>query len=541
MKEILTINFTSKVVPVKPINDQFTLCKCYIMALGKNGNGTIFGKDAVDDALPSLYNIPVVGRIYVDKDGSLRMGGHDVAIEQDDDGNLRLTSITIPYGTVPVQDNAHYEEVEENGVKQTYLVADIILWTGRYPELLEAKYNEEIFFAQSMEILPSETKKVSDGLDVKKFQFSALCLLGKSDDKAKNVVPCFKSARVEPYVFTGGKTWTELFAEFREQLTKSYSAGDAVKGGTMNTETIKKILLEFGLAEDTALSFEVAEGMSEEDLRAKIQEVYFSSDNTSASDEGDGATAGEPQAEEPQATEPQAEPAPEGEVTTEESAGTDGEAQADYSATDETVQFSLELTYEEKHKALCGALSAFEVSTRTSYVWYCLLDFDDTYVYAHCHIGGVDTAESSDTIRIPYVFTEDKPVLDMASSEKVRQVWLTKEDEDKLEADRAQLAELAQYKADRIEDDKRKAYSAVLAEFQDLGEIEEYKTVVKDAMTFASVDALTEKLYAIRGKHAANKQTKKPLDAIHFPVGFASKVDKKTEEDEFMARYLPKK
>lgn len=309
----------------------------------------------------------------------------------------------------------------------------------------------------------------------------------------------------------------------------------------MNTETIKRILLEFGLAEDTALSFEVAEGMSEKDLRAKIQEVYFSTENAGASDGEDGATTNEPQAEEQQAVESQAEPASEGAVVAEKTAGTVGEAQTDYSAADETVQFSLELTYEEKHKALYDALSAFEVSTRTSYVWYCLLDFDDAYVYAHCHTGGVDIAESSDTIRIPYVFTEDKPVLDVASSEKVRQVWLTKEDEDKLEATRAQLAELEQYKADRIKDDKRKAYAAVLAQFQDLGEIEEYKAVVKDVMTFADVDTLTEKLYAIRGKYAVSKSAKKPLDTIHFPVGFASKKDKQTEEDEFMARYLPKK
>lgn len=513
MNEIIKIDFTSKIVPVKPINDQLTLCKCFVMAVGKNGNQTIISKDAVDDALPSLFNIPVVGHLYVDKDGAVRMGGHDVAIEQDDNGDYHFTSITIPYGTVPAQENAHYEEVEENGTKQTYLVADIILWTGRYPELLDAKYNEDIFFAQSMEILPSESKKTKEGLDIKKFQFSALCLLGKSDDKTKNVTPCFKSARVEPYVFTSGKTWTELFGEFKEQLTKSYSAVDVVKGGKMDTETIKKVLLEFGLAEDTVLSFEVAEGMSEEELRSKIQEVYFSSEPEGTEGaEGEGA---EEEPEEPGVQEPVQEPF------------------------EEPIQFSLEFTYEERRRALCEALSAYEVSNMTSYTWYCLIDFDDSYAYAHYHYAGVGVAETNGDIRIPYSLVEEKAALDMENTEKVRLVWLTKADEDKLEADRAQLAELAQYKADRIEDDRKRAYSAVISEFQDLGEIEEFKTVVKDAMTFTSVDSLTEKLYAIRGKYATSKPTKKPLDSIHFPIGFSTKKDKQTEEDEFMARYLP--
>ena len=143
------------------------------------------------------------------------------------------------------------------------------------------------------------------------------------------------------------------------------------------------------------------------------------------------------------------------------------------------------------------------------------------------------------TIRIPYSFADEKVVLDMSSQEKVRQVWLTKEDEEKLEADKVQLAELAQYKADRIQDDKQKSYSAVIAEFADLGEIDEYKTVVKDAMQFESVEALTEKLFAIRGKNM-KKTVKKPIDSIRIPVGFSEKSPD-SERDEFMRKYLPSK
>lgn len=41
-----------KIKPVKPINEQFTLCKCFVMAIGKNVNKTIISKESVDDALP---------------------------------------------------------------------------------------------------------------------------------------------------------------------------------------------------------------------------------------------------------------------------------------------------------------------------------------------------------------------------------------------------------------------------------------------------------------------------------------------------------
>lgn len=527
--ELIKITFNSKITPVKPINDFFTLCKCYVMAIGKNVNKTIISKEAVDDALPTLFNVPVVGHLFIDEDGVIRAGGHDIVLEKDDDGKYKFKSITVPYGTVPQQNNVHYEEVEEaDGTKNIYLVADIILWTGRYSELLDAIYSENIYFAQSMEIMPSDTKKTAEGLEVKKFQFSALCLLGKSDDKTKNVVPCFKSARVEPYKFSDAGNWTELFAEFKDQLAKSYSAVDVVKGGkkALNTETIKKILLEFGLAEDAVLSFEVAEEMTEDELRGKIKETY-SQDNQTETPTEDPES---PNAEAKENEESIA--APEQAETYSEN----GEEINDESDLEEPLKFSVELTYEEKRSALSKALDLQAVYNKESYIWYCLVDFDDAYIYSHFHYAGTNIPEESGKIRIPYTFVEDKAVLDMARNEKVRQVWLTKAEEDIISAEKAQLAELVRYKADRIEDDKKKSYTAVISEFSDLGEIDEYKTIVKDAMMFESVEALTEKLYAIRGKFA-NNLVKKPLDQVRIPVGFEEKT-KQSEYDEFMSRYL---
>ena len=51
-KELIAITFKAKIKPVKPINEQFTLCKCFVMAIGKNVNKTIISKESVDDALP---------------------------------------------------------------------------------------------------------------------------------------------------------------------------------------------------------------------------------------------------------------------------------------------------------------------------------------------------------------------------------------------------------------------------------------------------------------------------------------------------------
>ena len=153
MTKRYTVEFNAKVTPVKPLNDEFTLCKCYVMALDKNRNLSFISQDAADAALPTLFNIPVIGHLYVDDEGKYHMGGHDMTIVQNSDGQYEFKSICVPYGVVPQQDGIHYEDIQEpNGDTHTYLVADVILWTGRFPELHEAVYNEETYFGQSMEI-----------------------------------------------------------------------------------------------------------------------------------------------------------------------------------------------------------------------------------------------------------------------------------------------------------------------------------------------------------------------------------------------------
>lgn len=530
MGDRLGVGFKSKIVPVKPINEQMTLCKCYVLALGKNQNKSNISKSAADDALPSLFNIPVVGHLFVDKDNEVRMGGHDMALEKDENGKYKFKMLTVPYGTVPQQENVHYEEVEEkDGTINTYMVADIILWTGRYPELFDAMYNDEVYFAQSMEIVPSETSKDEGYTNIEKFQFSALCLLGKSDDPKKNVEPCFESARIEAYDFSANEEWTKLFEEFKEELARCYFKHNVEEGGErkMDADTIKSILIEFGLAEDTELSFEITEDMTVESLKAKIQEVYFVA-NGEINPE---ATVAEENVD-----------TVEGVVAELAAGGNEGAGQAtenfEVNPVGAPVKFAVELTYEEKRAKLCEALDNMCRWGDGEYKHYCLIDFDSKFVYCYFHFAGKDIEEEHGEMRMPYIEENEAIVLQADGAEKVRLVWVTKEDEEKITAEKAQFEELVEFKKARLEDDRRKAYAAVIEEFSDLGDIDEFKLIVKDMMAFENAEALTEKLYAVRGKYA-KKPAKKPLDAIRIPVGFeAKKNDKQSELDEFMTKYL---
>jgi len=241
MSEKVKVNFTAKIKPVKPINDEFTLCKCYVLALGKNRNKSIILEAAVRDALPSLFNIPVVGHVFVDGEGNHRLGGHDMKLEKDADGKYKFRMLTVPYGTVPEDNEVAYEEViEPNGETKTYLTANIILWTGRYPELKECVYNEDTWFGQSMEIKVKEIARGNmeenkDFMNINKFSFSGLCLLGKSDDENFHYEPCFPEAKVKPVEFESDESFALEFETMKAELAKCFTLKtEAAKTGKVS-------------------------------------------------------------------------------------------------------------------------------------------------------------------------------------------------------------------------------------------------------------------------------------------------------------------
>lgn len=198
---------------LKKLNDEFLLVKIYAMSPGKNRNFTYISKEDTIKAIPSAYYCPVVGhvRVYTDADGveHVYMGSHDFDITDD----WEIKDVTRPYGVI-VEGSEDWETIDEHGTEVEYLTFNAILWVGRYPELSEAAYSDEVLFNQSMEINIENYRPLeedSNYWEVLGFTFSAFCLLGKADENSTNghtnkeiehTEPAFISAKVEPYAFS---------------------------------------------------------------------------------------------------------------------------------------------------------------------------------------------------------------------------------------------------------------------------------------------------------------------------------------------------
>ena len=194
---------------------------------GKNRNGTYISKEAFENALPSLANVPVVTH-YLRKDDEL--GGHDMELITGEDGKLYMVYVTEPVGVVPSSPNCWWEEVEEtSGDVHEYLCVEVLLWKRQEAYKL---IKESGVVGQSMEIT------INDGHDgdgmycIDSFIFTALCLLGDEHE------PCFESASLNVFGLSSFQAqYQEMLNEFKLAFAQ-VSGTNPVQGGEepMNNE-----------------------------------------------------------------------------------------------------------------------------------------------------------------------------------------------------------------------------------------------------------------------------------------------------------------
>ena len=506
-----TIFFNAKVKPVKPVNDEFTLCKVYVCALDKNRNFSYIGKDAADDALATLYNCPVIGHLTVDEQGNYHMGGHDMVIAQDKDGSYYFKSLCVPYGVIPQQENVHYEEIEEpdGRGKKTYVVADCILWTGRYPELKEAIYSEECWFGQSMEIgilehAPLEEDK--NYTNILKYSYSALCLLGKSDDPDFHVEPCFPVSSIEPYEFAlNNAQFTELMTQLKHELSLCFA--NTGKGGEGMNENATVVTEQ---VETTEIFEETTDNAQTTETTVTVEET--------------------PVAEE---------------HSVEEAPATDVPENFEDTHTDAVEQpTTFSSTYREKREAIDNALPHIHETdddgvVHDVYFWIC--DFDDTHVFVEKCEYTRDAGYTEVKGRYAYTFDDaNKTATVSGDFEEMFVKWLTKDELDQLEAQRAQYEELVQYKAQREKTDFEDSIDLALGEFEDLEGNDAFTAIVEKKYTYESVEALKDACYIVRGKFSAPVKHPKTSGEPTVPVG-AKPENTPNIYDEFFARYGKRK
>ena len=444
--EKFNVNACTKFSVIKELNSEFTLTKTYVMACGKNRNMSYIGKDRVEANLNTLNYVPVVGHLFKDEEGNYRLGGHDFMIDE----NYNFVSLCVPFGVV-MENSFDWETVNEYGTDVEYLTANAILWTGRYPELKEAIYSDDVYFNQSMELNVSQYRVLeedSNFVELLDFSFDALCLLNKSDKPDENVEPCFISARVEPVNFNADD-FAAKFEELKSAMNDCF-----------NLQT------EGGELEDNNVTNEPV-------ITEPTEEIIEQS-----------ATEGE--------TEPIIEETGESEFSLSKS--------------------EFQLTANEKWEKISAAVKSMDAITNDTDIWFYLADFDDSYAYVEKNIYNYSDGTMMSTYgRVAYSISDNEATIN-SDFEEMRVMWLTLDEASALEeardnynAVKSEVELLRPYKLAAEKAEREERENEVFSKFDSrIGTMAEYSELKTNAKDYSIADLERECLILV-GKFAMNE------------------------------------
>lgn len=221
----------------KELDERFLQVKIYVLHTGENYNGSIFEKEVVDRALPSLANTPLlafVKRNEEDKDFS----GHEVDLVVEK-GEYKWKYKGQAYGVIPEQNNARWEKmVGTDGVERDYLVVDAVVWK-KFDDAVEI-LSRDLSKGQSMELSELYSGHFNDnGLFVfDTFKFDGCAILGN------NVEPAMNSAKVEMQFSMNNLK--DSISEMMKEYTKKFSK-------EVEEVNIEDLLKEYGFTREQVI------------------------------------------------------------------------------------------------------------------------------------------------------------------------------------------------------------------------------------------------------------------------------------------------
>ena len=477
MGKVVHMAYSSSLSSLCEINSSFDTGVLRIAYTGANRNGSFISKETFERCIETLYNCPIV--CHYDRETDT-IGGHDMELVTNADGDMRLVNMTIPVGVIPESSKYFWSVVEEeDGTEHEYLCADVLIWKRQ-----EAykKIKEDGITAHSMELTVKDGEMEGGLFVIKDFEFTAFCLLGDEHE------PCFESSALGLFSYDEmKKQMAQMMSDLKEEFSlvvppvganDTHPQNHPMEGGEKVLNEKLALVAEYGLEVEN-LEFSI-EDLTLEELREKFEAMK---------------TAEEPVVE-PAVAEP-AEP---------------------------TVDFALAGQIREE---IYNALSVEKIEccwgemTRYHYV-----DHDHEALQVYCY-----DAEDWKLYGFAYTMNGDNVVIDFESKKRMKFAivdfdegeqaapfagifeeitkqytendtqWSEKYQtaSDTITSMENELGTLRQFKTDTEEAALAVARDEVFAQFEDLVGVKEFDALREHCAEY-ELDALEEKCYAIRGR-----------------------------------------
>lgn len=503
-KKLTNTNIPVIFQKVSQFDSRFMQVKIWLMHLGENYNGSVFTKESVERAIPSLKNTPILG--YINEEnaiGKQDYAGHEMKLVVED-GEYKFKYLGSAYGVIPETNNARWETKRgDDGVEREYLVVDGLMWT-KFDDAIGILDRDE-FKGQSMELHDDYDGEYDEnGFFVfDKFSFNGACILGDGHD------PAMQRATIEK-TFTADILNKEVHTMV-EEFKKNFGKFNEKEGNDM---TLEELLAKYSVtSEQLEAKGIVASEFSIEDLEAKIKEEFAQADDEDNAEpdvnheSGSGSDDDEDDSDSSQGD-------PDGDFSSSEDDSTpDGQNEPDGqfgSSNDEQnpdkVYHKFALAHDDIRNQLWDKVNDFVESNQLGERW----DFWISKVYDDHVI--IQDEYNGKLFKVDY--TKDNDAVALGSYVEVHAMYLTAEEKGALELMRnnyetleAEVTSLREFK----KESQRSEHEAQAQElFERFGLDEaEVKDLAENVHNF-TIEEIEEKLFARVGRKNFSIEQPKP-------------------------------
>ncbi|MCP1185081.1 hypothetical protein [Paenibacillus sp. 1781tsa1] len=250
------------------IDIRFQKVKIWLCHTGKNHNGSYFSREAIEDAIPSLSNTPVLAYIENNRStGKSDFSDHREIIVRKD-GEVTTKYLGKAIGIIPESNNATFEDrLCDDGETRTFLTVEALLWT-KFDDSTDIM-SRDLIKGQSMEL--SEEFEGEWGEDncfhFTKFQFYGACGLGE------NVQPAMQNSTIElQFSSIEISEFSNEVNAIMETFKKNFSTKEENEQEQKENEELKT-------KQDIATSFNLTVSQMSDELSRKLSELKYTTKN----------------------------------------------------------------------------------------------------------------------------------------------------------------------------------------------------------------------------------------------------------------------
>ena len=480
--------------------------KLYACHTNTNRNGSSISKSAMEAALPSFSNRPILGYIHQLEDGTWDFYSHNMEVVEDENekDGARIDYLETPVGIIPESCNAHLEYDEENDVYRTCVNGFVFEEYSKAGDILRAKGISNV----SVEIAINDMSYNSDDgyLSINDFYFMGVTILGR-DEEGNIVEPGMAGSNITLGSFSAENnsmlnndihdTLVETLKKLNETLEKFNDKNNSDKKGGEDQMNKFEELLELYELTAEEIEFEV-EGLSDEDLEAAFNEAFgdaeefkkkkkkCSEENPDNDEDEDFAGCGTKKKKKKCSEEEENE-------NEEEFAGCGGKKKkkrCSINTEDNTIEF--ELSFDEIRMALYSLINGD--TNEDSYSWICEV-YDGHFVYQK-------ESWTGDTYECKYYkqnYSKDGDNVSLSGDAvEVFSTFVTESERTALDMMRTQYEELKKFHDDTIAAQEQSQKDEIFNDekYSILAENEKFAELKKDSAKF-SVSEIEEKCKVI--------------------------------------------